>query len=266
MLPIIKRRRNPSAPAYPNPFWALMQQKRRRRRLTSALAAPFSLSQLISHWKLNESTETRFDSHGTNNLEDNNGVALGTGLFGDAALFTAASSQWLSVESNPSLQTGDVNFTLCAWVKASDLTENRTILSKFNADDSNREYDLYYDADLETFAFRVSSNGEDEFPVFAQSLGQPNENTWYFICAWHDATNDKLNIQVNNLVPNSIDYALGVFASEAALNVGRNATSAGSAHWEGLIESVSFFKRVLTPEERAFLYNNGTGLAYPFPN
>ena len=36
-----------------------------------------------------------------------------------------------------------------------------------------------------------------------------------------------------------------------------------SRYWDGLIDEVGFWKRILTAQEKTNLYNAGAGLAYP---
>lgn len=61
-------------------------------RRTRGAVSPL-LTSLIAHWKLDEASGTRNDSHGTNHLTDNNTVTTATAKLGtNAAQFTAA---WL---------------------------------------------------------------------------------------------------------------------------------------------------------------------------
>ncbi len=50
----------------------------------------------VAHWPLDETSGTRADSVGSNDLTDNNTVLSATGMFGNAADFEATSNEWLS--------------------------------------------------------------------------------------------------------------------------------------------------------------------------
>src|SRR5688572_29665368 len=81
------------------------------------LAAPSALlTSLIAHWRLEETSDTRFDAHSTNHLTDNNTVASATGKLGTAASFTAANQESLAIADNAALSMGDLDFTLAGWV------------------------------------------------------------------------------------------------------------------------------------------------------
>ena len=74
------------------------------------------LTNLVSYWTLDEASGTRADSHGTNHLTPTNAPVGATGKIGNGCDFESSSAQYLSCASNPTLQTGDVDFTIAAWV------------------------------------------------------------------------------------------------------------------------------------------------------
>lgn len=218
------------------------------------------LTNLISYWKLDEASGVRVDSHGTNNLTDNNTVTSNPGKINLAGQFTKANSEYLSIASNATLQTGNVDFTFACWVYA-DSTPLVDILSKWK-DVNNREYILIQNGAV-VYQFYVSQNGTTQSDVVsATNYGPPQVNTWAYIIIWHDSGANTINIQVDNGVPNSAAYAVGVHIDTAAFCIGNR--DAGARHYDGRIDEVGFWKRVLTAAERTQLYNGGSGLAYPF--
>ena len=56
--------------------------------------------------------------------------------------------------------------------------------------------------------FTVSNNGTATGQVAANNFGLPTSANWYYVCAWHAAAADTINIQVDN----------GAVSSERALN------------------------------------------------
>jgi len=85
---------------------------------------------LISFWGLEETSGTRVDAHGTNNLTDNNTVTSATGKVGTAGQFTNANSEYLSITDNASLSTGDIDFSAQAWVYFDSFGTQRGIINK----------------------------------------------------------------------------------------------------------------------------------------
>src|SRR3989338_9836212 len=167
--------------------------------LTGWTASPDSLgTSLNAFWKLDEASGTRSDSVGSNNLTDNNTVTQGTGKVGNAAQFTAANSESLSITDNTALSTGDIDFTIAAWVYLDSVSSTRGIVDKRSADAAgSNDYSLRYNQLIDRFAFYV--NGvDDTSKAVADNFGSPSISTWYFIVAWYTATDNTLHIQVNN--------------------------------------------------------------------
>lgn len=219
-----------------------------------------SLTQgLQSYWQLNERWGLRLDRVGVNYLTDINTVTRAAGKLTYAAEFAAASQQYLTIADNPSLSTGDVDFTLAAWVYLTDKSGSRGIIAKSTGGSFDTfEYGLDYYKTLDTFRLLVSNGTTAAAATWNPS---PALNTWYWIVAWHDSTNDQICIQVNNGPPNCTPYTAGGFDSPFPFTIGRNY---GAWVWNGRIDGAGFWKRVLTPAERTALYNSGAGCDYPF--
>lgn len=216
---------------------------------------------LVSYWRLGEVSGSRADSIGSNTLTDNNTVTQADGKLGKAGQFTAANSEYLSIADNASLSTGDIDFTFCAWVYADSLGANRFIVTKSNLSTLG-EYFLAYSTATSRFRFAIQ-NASTFVTIDADVLGAPSTATWYFIVGWHDSVANTVNIQVNNGTANSGTTGATVPADSAqAFQLG--AQSVPGDYWNGRIDSVGFWKRVLTAAERTALYNYGAGRAYPF--
>ena len=228
--------------------------------------APITLPTISSpsaYWKLEEASGTRADELGISTITDNGSVTRATGKIGYAAQFNGT-SQSLSHADSATLSTGDTDFTIGAWVNLSSKSGYRVIVAKYDTSINQREYLLYYDSITDRFKFTVSSNGTDRAltTVLANNLGSPALNTWYYVVAWHDATANTINIQINNGAVNSASHTTGVLDSTSGFRIGAN--SEGFQYFSGKIDSVGIWKKVLTVIERAALYNSGIGLEYPF--
>ena len=222
------------------------------------------LDNLEAHWKLNEASGTRVDSHGSNDLTDINTVLQAAGKIGNAAQFQDSNSERLFVADNASLSMGDIDFSFAAWVYLDSKPAEQMYVFSKGLVSANAEYQLYWNDAADRFTFRVSddttSQGEN-----ADNLGAPSTATWYFIMCWHDATANTINIKVNDGTVDSAAYSLGSYDSIRPFTIG--ARSDGSSHnrfWDGRIDSLSVWKRVLTAQEQTDLYNGGAGLDYPF--
>ncbi|MBI2105119.1 MAG: PEP-CTERM sorting domain-containing protein [Candidatus Omnitrophica bacterium] len=224
------------------------------------------LDDLTAYWTLDETSGTRFDSVGSNHLTDHNTVTQASGVVGNAAQFTKANSEYLSIADNPSISMGDEDFTLAAWVyldslPSTSLHQPMHIIAKGNQFFTGQiEYLLRVDANDQAILYSPGGTGG----VFASTAGPFSTNTWNHVVGWHDAAGDTLNIQVNNGAIDSRSHAVGVQDLGNELVLGTAATIHDDL-LDGRIDEAGIWKRILTAEERSLLYSGVTPLSQPFP-
>lgn len=223
---------------------------------------PFTdLSQLlVSYWKLDEASGTRADANYVNDLTDNNTVTQTTGKINNAGQFTAANSEYLSRVDNDQISTGDIDFTLAAWVYHDTKTATQVHISKrATPAGAAIEHMVRYNSASDRFQFTVG-DGTTSQTLNADNFGSPSTGTWYYIVAWHDATANTINIQVNNGTANSAAETVTIADQAGSFYMG---VAADTQYMDGRIDETAFWKRVLTADERTSLYNSGAGLAWP---
>jgi len=230
-----------------------------------------------SYWNLTESSGTRSDSHGSNDLTDNNTVTgttgtgnhltdnntvtSTTGKRGTAGQFTQANTEYLSHTDNADLSTGDIDFTYALWLQI-DPTVDSSITAKYRGTGDQREWYLRYSpGGTNRFKFLVSSDGTSgaNVTIDADSFGAASASTWYFLVVWHDSVNNNINIQVDNGAIDTLAHSLGVNDSTAQFNMG---AEDGGNTTEGIVDEAGFWKKVLSADEKTFLYNGGSGRSY----
>lgn len=217
---------------------------------------------LIAFWDMDESSGTRQDSIGVNDLADNNTVTTATAKVGaNAAQFDSSNSEYLSIADNTALSMGDIDFTIACWVYLDDKSGFTTFVGKMTNNTNNREYLVDYDTGNDRFRFLVSNDGIASATVLANNLGSPSTATWYFIVAWHDSVNNTINIQVDNGTVDSTAHTTGVFDGASDFRIGALVNSLGTLtnFMDGRIDAVGIWKAVLTSGERTTLYNSGSG-------
>jgi hypothetical protein len=210
------------------------------------------LNNLLAYWKLDETSGTRIDSHGSNNLIDNNTVGSATGKIGNAASFVAANSEYLSVNSSQLSFAGD--FTISVWNKPTSVvgTSASYVLSK--DDTTNREYHIQLLSS--NYNFQVW-NGATKYLMSLPATS----GVWQHLMMWYDSVAGTLYASVNNGTP-ATGAVPGINTTSAPFLVGVRGDFKG--YYDGLIDEVGIWTRLLTTAERTQLYNSGSGLTYPF--
>lgn len=217
------------------------------------LKGPGLLDRLVSHWRLDEASGIRFDSHWTNHLPDIATVAQVSGKITNAIDFQGgylelAPGPWIT----PSNSWG-TSFTISGWAQLDAVTGEQCFIAQFNAAG-------YAIQTLTTnLIFYVDGTGALD-SIAATNILQTG--TWYFFVCWHDSIADTINIQIDNATVASKSHTDGIVAPTQNFVMGDQGTSARPMN--GRLDSVSYWWRVLTPLERTQLYNNGNGLDYPF--
>jgi hypothetical protein len=149
---------------------------------------------LVSWWTLDEASGTRADSHGSNDLTDNNTVGSAAGKQGNAADFESTNSEYLSMNSVSSLNFGDENFTLAGWVYINpdaDLSTGTALIGKW---DTDQQWLLWlFDNGTNTWARMYVHDGTSNNYVTADIT----TGAWHFIVGYHDSVNDEIGISID---------------------------------------------------------------------
>ena len=205
---------------------------------------------LVSYWNLDEASGTRVDSHGSNDLTDNNTVGsvinAGDAMDGAAAIFVSGNSESLSV-TTPSALAANADKTLALWTKSPGVG-TYALLQVAAGLGSSSPY-LYLQHAGEALKAYAGGNYTDAVACSA--------NTWHLVIYTyeHATTTHKLYVD-----------------AASATRVAANSNSSDSlylgngfaGYLTGSIDEVAIWNRVLTEDERTELYNAGAGKFYPF--
>lgn len=215
---------------------------------------------LVAYWKMNESSGNRNDSIGGSTLTSINAPLSTAGKKGNAARFFSASSRYFISTDNAALSTGDISFTLAGWMYLASRTASQAVLAKYQTA-TVREYWLGFDATLNRIVWNIyNAAGTRVGNVTANNFGGPNSATWYFVIVEHNAANDTLSISINNGTPNSAAMT-GVPADTAAdFRIGYD--NSGANYMDGNVDEWGMWKRLLTAQEKADLYNGSSANTY----
>jgi hypothetical protein len=219
---------------------------------------------LISYWKLNEQSGTRYDETASNNdLTDNNTVGYGTGKIGNAADFESTNSESLSIDD--AAQTGlDLtgDFTFSLWVNF-ESHNYFGLISKYASAGDKRAYNLetvITAGAIYRLNLAISSDGVT--PVEKYVAFAPNLATWYHIAVVYDASAGTADFYINGTAQTQqTGLPTSIYNNDQKFNIGSHN---GGQYMDGLIDEVGIWNRTLSSSEITSLYNGGSGFAYPF--
>lgn len=224
---------------------------------------------LISVWEFEEASGTRVDSHGSNDLTDNNTVGQTTGVQGNAANFVRANSEYLSISdaSQSGLDfSGASSFAF--WINISNApTSGATyyVFAKTGVGAGNRGYyGVYYESGGNTrFQLFGSTNGT----AFASADGilSLGTSTWHHVCCVFDTPNTDILVYLDGNSTPAISQTSGL-GSQWSTNgfdfkLGDHSTSTGQ-YLDGYLDQFCVWNKVLSTTEVADLYNSGSGIPY----
>lgn len=223
------------------------------------------ITNLVSYWKLDESSGNAADSHGPNTLTNTNTTAYAAAKLNNGADFEAGSSQSLSIAD--ASQTG-LDFTTALsfslWFKLESAPGTQMNFINKHAGGGNEQYFLAYrTASTPNFRLSVDKTGNGTAQDILGVDTTFNTATWYHVvCTWDGATKtakfyingtqsgtDQVGANVDTIFNGTDAFALGV---------------PGAEYFDGIMDEVGAWSKVLTSTEVSQLYNGGTPLPYPF--
>lgn len=211
---------------------------------------------LVSYWELEEASGTRVDSHSSNDLTEVNTVGSGTGIIGMGADFISANSESL-YSSNVFVMTNANSMSINGWVNATSLVTNGGIFCRWGSSAKGHLVRI-------TAAGAVQAYVGDGSNTRGFVTGSTNvaDGDWHMVTFVWDASADKQTLYVDGVDQGSVASAQTISQSTAKFEIGDNDVGGSASPWDGLIDEVGVWSKVLTSTEVTDLYNSGTGIPY----
>ena len=208
---------------------------------------------LVSWWDLDETSGTRVDSVGSNDLTDQNTVGFISGKIGNAAAFVAANNEVLHVSAD--FFTGD--YTISLWTDMS-LAGTKYVLAGYDPVANLNGPKLYWTNATNRYSFL--HDGSVGAIVDVATTSQ-----WRHLVLWAEDDTLYFTSSTSN-TPGEIGSVTrghtgisGPFVLGGTVNGGTFTGSLTDA-----IDLCGVWSRVLTADERTELYNLGAGIKNTF--
>ena len=225
------------------------------------------LSNLVAYWNLDEASGTREDSHGSNDLTDNNTVGSATGKKSNGADFESANSERLSISNaNQSglYQTGDQSIAF--WYKPESFAANHGFFTtSYGNGGANTEGVRFLRETSNGMWMQITNGGTDNNynswtdPTFSNG-------TWYHVVfVFRDDKTCELFVDAISygVISGSGSLAPGTPNQGAAL--GAAAPDGQGWYLDAVMDECSFYSRALDYGEILDLYNAGNAITYVEP-
>ena len=204
-------------------------------------------SDLISWWELNDTDW--LDSHSTNHLKQAGAVGIDTGVVGNGAEFSASTNNYLYCCDSP-----DFDFhagrTMTLFFRGAGYASAFELMGKKDAGD---DFLLMSPSTNNTrLSLRVyDSNGTASTNIADVALGS---NASYFATMYITASDHGLSIN------DGVMYTTPKITGEGSADL-RIGGSYG-ASFAGVIDNVNLWYGRLSSDNRAWIYNDGSGRSY----
>ncbi|MBS3094588.1 cellulase family glycosylhydrolase [Candidatus Pacearchaeota archaeon] len=213
-------------------------------------ACSISTEDLISHWKLDETSGTTADDFIGNNdgtLMNNPTPLWTTGKFGNALSFDGV-DDYVELGNSASLKPSLL--TVSAWVYL-DSTVTDSYPKIIDGNNDNYGYQLFYNA-IGGAGFTFSTG------TGLIGKGIPSnittQNQWVHVVGVHDASSNK--IYVNGVLIGTIPASEIDYSAITTMRLGNRGNDA--RHWKGMIDDVRIYNYALTATEILNLYNEAS--------
>lgn len=214
---------------------------------------------LISYWAFDESSGNATDSHGPNDLTNNNSTAYATGKINNGADFEKGSSNYFSIADGA--QTGldlATDFTFNVWLKFETLPSGTTQCI-FDKRVGGNGYSMYY---YDAAGTRKWSSNIQATSVDLTDTGI-SAGTFYMTTFVYTKSAGTIDIYRNaSSVGQMTSLSTALAASTDSFMLGED--SAGDRHFDGIMDEMGVWSRALSGSEITELYAAGAGNAYPF--
>lgn len=211
-------------------------------------------------WTGNMSTSIlsyyKFENNVVDELGANNGVDSGSddaaGIVLRGRMFVKASNDYVNIGSN-TIDLTDGNATWNFWSNLTSIVDNGKILGST----TTGGYGIYTFSDGR-IAF--GNIGADEA---GPSVMKVLTNKWVMITVTYDASANLVTFYINGTADSGGAKAYSTtFTAGKTYYIGNGYVVGGTYAWNGIVDEVGVWTRVLSAGEISLLYNSGNGCAY----
>lgn len=235
---------------------------------------------LQGYWKLDESTgSTLYDSVGINHLTNSNAIMGSTDSVIGRSVEFDTSTDYIQDLTISGLDATNNAFSISLWAKFNRLARDAGYnmgLIRFQSTDgpggNNNTASLFMSGSGESYNYLAGYTVNLDGSLYGVETGSSNitfvTNQWYHIVFTYSNDSSRGLIYVNGINCRGW-HNNRIFVNPTLVQPNRYITAGNSyggarVGIDGKIDEIGYWNRVLTPTEVSTLFNNGSGLTYPF--
>lgn len=235
-----------------------------------------SLNDSLTHfYKMEETgvTDDRVDQQGNGNLTANTTVASTTGKFGNA--IDLVQSHFMIGADATVMQPSGGSFGIMMWVWFDGAGHSQAYLASTFGTAGKNVYQLDHlgtaspSTPPDRYRFLIR-NPADSASSSAEINATPDTNTWILVAATWDSVTQTVKLSVNGSTwtETAAGHDMHNPGTPNIVGVGKriiDSTAFDGGAFNGRIDHVGFWSRLLTQDDVSDFYNGGSGLDFPFP-
>lgn len=240
------------------------------RRNTTVTNVNSLLNDLLGYWKLEETSGTLYDELGNVNMTSYSSPTYHvTGKLGYAMDFSPSATTCIRNSGSEiyGLNPNGDEYTIQVWAYLASLPSvvGRTCTMVRSSLDASPWENIVVRIDTTNKpTMRFTGTSDNNYCFYPYTVTASAWHHYVFIvrgAGTYPIIYVDNNGETGSTLQNGDIY--DVSGSTAGFNIG-NAYGGASISFNGVIDEVAIWRRALTPDEVATLYNSGTGLTYPF--
>ena len=217
------------------------------------------MKQIVSYYKLNETTGEVIDSANLNN-GINNGATRGVvGIIDNAFDFESSNHEYVSINDGGNLSfNNDIeNYSMGLWFK----TESKGVNKELIIDRTNSGSPASYRCNINIIDQVHCGSWDGQMAIDTYTSTLVSSDNWHYLTFVSNITHSKIYLD-GNLEDTKINNN-GDTSNLEGSYIGRYSSGDQDIHYfDGEIDEVGIWDRALSNNEIQRLYNNGNGLSY----
>ena len=221
------------------------------------------IDNLVSYWKLDESSGNASDSHGSNTLTNNNSTAYVSAKINNGADFERGSSNFFEITDGSQSGLDLTDMTISAWFNLESLPSSGqaySIVAKMGHGGTNA-YELCYCNEGGTLRFQFYTESGLGGAAFKYDTTL-STSTWYHVVLTLSGTTAQYYLGGSSVSGTGSSYVPR--NGTAPFRIGSGNLMEAADYFDGIVDEVGIWSRAVSSGEVTSLYNSGSGLAYPF--